>query len=59
MSEPNPTHFMVSQKFCNPTQPTTGWWVKWVDSPTHIKKLFMYLFLGIQIFKQFFKQPMR
>jgi len=46
MSEPNPTHFKVSQKFCNPALPTTGWWVKWVGSPTHLKKLFIYLFLS-------------
>ena len=43
MSKPNPTHFLVSQKFCNPSQPTTGWWVKWVSSPTHLKNLFIYL----------------
>ena len=49
MSEPNPAHFMVSQKFCNPAQPTTGWLVKWVSSPTHLKKLL--LFSSIQIFK--------
>jgi len=40
MSESNPAHFMVSQKFCNPAQPTTSWWV---GSPTHLKKLFIYL----------------
>jgi len=52
MSESNPTHFMVSQKFCNPAQPTTGWWVKWIGSPTYIKDyLFVYLFFSIQIFK--------
>jgi len=51
MSEPNPAHFMVSQKFFNPAQPTTGWWIKWVGSPTHLKKLFVYLFFSIQIFK--------
>ena len=25
MSESNSAHFMVSQKFCNPAQPTMGW----------------------------------
>jgi len=39
MSEPSPTHFMVSQKFYNPAQVTMGWWV---GSPTHLKKLFIY-----------------
>jgi len=42
MNEPNPIHFLVSQKFCNPAQPTTGGWVKWVGSPTHQKKLFFF-----------------
>jgi len=36
-SEPNPAHFKVSQIFCNPAQPTTGWWVKWVGSLTHLQ----------------------
>jgi len=35
--ELNPAHFLVSQKFFNPAQPTTGWWVKWVGSLTRIK----------------------
>jgi len=35
--ELNPAHFLVSQKFSNPAQPTTGWWVKWVGSPTRIE----------------------
>jgi len=48
MSEPNPTHFMVSQKFYNPAQPTTGWWVKWVGELTHLKK---YLFIYFEVFK--------
>jgi len=43
MSEPNPAHFM-SHKFCNQAQPTTGWWVKWVGLPTHLKKIFIYWF---------------
>jgi len=53
MSELNPVHFLVSEKFYNPAQPTTGWWVKWISSPTHIKKKKYYLFLllSIQIFK--------
>jgi len=25
MNESNPVHFRVSQKFCNPTQPTRDW----------------------------------
>jgi len=53
MSEPNPAHFMVSQKFRNSAQLTTGWWVKWVGSPTHIKEI-IYLFLSIQIFLNLF-----
>jgi len=44
MSESNPTHFMVNQEFYNPTQPTTSWWVKWIGSPTHIKKI-IYVFI--------------
>ena len=35
--ELNPAHFLVSQKFFNPAQPTTGWWVEWVGSLTRIK----------------------
>jgi len=27
MSASNPTHFMVSQNFCYPAQPTTSWWL--------------------------------
>jgi len=27
MGQLNPVHFLVSQKFCNPAQPTTGWWL--------------------------------
>jgi len=57
MSEPNPAHFLVSQKFCNPAQPTTGWWVKWVGSPTHLKKLFIYLFLLFKYLNKFLSNP--
>jgi len=54
MSEPNPAHFLVSQKFCNPAQPTTGWWVKWVDLPTHLKKGF---FLVFKYLNKFLNNP--
>jgi len=55
MSEPNPAHYLVSQKFCNPAHPTTGWWVKWVGSPTHLKQLLF--FFIIQIFNKFLSNP--
>jgi len=44
MTESNSIHFMVSQKFCNSSQPTTGWWIKLVGSPIHIKNI-IYVFI--------------
>ena len=46
MSKSNPTHFLVSQKFCNPAQPTTGWQVKWVGSPTHLIFFLLFKYLN-------------
>jgi len=56
MSEFNSAHFLVSQKFCNLVQPTTGWWVKWVGSPTHLKKLFI-IFFSIKYLNKFLSNP--
>jgi len=57
MSEPNLAHFMVSQKFCNLAQPTTGWWVKWVGSPTHLKNYLFIYFLVFKYLNKFLSNP--
>jgi len=38
VSQPNPTHLLVSQNNSNPARPTMGWWVKWVGSLVHLIK---------------------
>jgi len=45
VSQPNPAHFLASQKNSNPTRPTTGWRVKRVGSWVHlIKKILFFHF---------------
>jgi len=36
VNQPNPAHFLASQKNSNPTQPTTGYRVKRVGSRVHL-----------------------
>jgi len=43
VSQPNPAHLLANQKYSNPARPTTGWWVKRVDSRTHLIKKIQFL----------------
>ena len=49
VSQPNPAHFLASQKNLNPARLTTGWRVKRVDSRVDlIKKIFLYFFFSVK-----------
>jgi len=48
MSQLNRTYFSVSHKFCNPTRPTMGWWVRWVDSNVFCSSNLFCIFIALQ-----------